>query len=68
MITKLIQAMSRNMIGKFLDCFKHDFVNVITGATAPHHCMQGAHFLMYTGCLDGNKTHAHIAQRPEPNH
>lgn len=35
---------------------------------SPHQGIQGGHRLIYTGHLGGNQTHAHITQRPEPDH
>jgi hypothetical protein len=40
MISKFIQADSSNVIRKILDYFIHDFVNLTTGATAPHQDIQ----------------------------
>jgi hypothetical protein len=68
MITKLIQANSRNMVRKTLDCLKYVFITMTNWATIPHQGIQGGYPLIYAGCLDGNQTHAHMAQRLEPNH
>jgi hypothetical protein len=66
-ITNLIQENSSNMARKILEFFKHGFINMTTGATAPHQGIQGGHPLMNAGLLDRNGTHALTAQRPEPN-
>jgi len=56
------------MVRKTLDCLKYVFITMTNWATIPHQGIQGGYPLIYAGCLDGNQTHAHMAQRLEPNH